>query len=305
MSVNAKVHKSQDPDKITVESGGEIEVKSGGKITVETGGTIEVNSVELDATELGVLNVVAGTVTASKAVVVDSNKDAGDFRNIDVTNLDAGASGTAGTVDVFPSTASKGKLIISANDNTGDTNVIITNAEHGQATTVTIPDSGLPTSYVAQSTNALEVDELDQLDLSLVGARKKYVKSALTIAANATANDTTIVLPARCVVTGAYIDVQTAEVTGATKTINIGIKSGDEDGYLVGIDVSSIGLKKGTLSNGAQTLGALLSVDEDGAGTLVPEGDVANGGATVVYTFGSDDFSELVANVIVEYIEIA
>ena len=54
---------------------------------------------------------------------MDANKDVGDFRNLDAVNLDAGASGTAGTVDVFPTTASKGKLAISCTDQTGDTTV--------------------------------------------------------------------------------------------------------------------------------------------------------------------------------------
>ena len=50
----------------------------------------------LSATETAVLDgVTAGTVTASKAVVVDANKDIGDFRNLDAVNIDAGASGSA------------------------------------------------------------------------------------------------------------------------------------------------------------------------------------------------------------------
>jgi hypothetical protein len=117
--------------------------------------------------EIAVLDgVTAGTVTASKALVVDSSKDLSALRNVTVTNLDAGASGTAGTVDVFPTTASKGKLILSATANTGDTSVTVTNAAHGQATVVTIPDGGAATSYVAQSTAALSLVEVDQLDVS-------------------------------------------------------------------------------------------------------------------------------------------
>src|SRR5688572_11986604 len=79
---------------------------------------------DISEAELAVLNAVtAGTVAASKAVVVDSNKDAGDFRNVDVTNLDAGASGTAGSVDVFPTTAAKGKLAITCTDQDTDATV--------------------------------------------------------------------------------------------------------------------------------------------------------------------------------------
>lgn len=95
----------------------------------------------LSATEAEYLDgVTAGTVTATKVVVVDSSKDIGDFRNVDCTNLDAGASGTAGTVDVFPSTASKGKLSISCTDQTGDTTVSLIAGAMAAARTITIPD---------------------------------------------------------------------------------------------------------------------------------------------------------------------
>jgi hypothetical protein len=102
-------------------------------------------------------SVTPGTVTASKAVVVDSNKDIGDFRNLDVTNLDAGLSGTAGTVDVFPSTAARGKLAIAAVDNTGNTTTTISNAAMGQASVVSIPDGGASTDtfLTAKAANAI------------------------------------------------------------------------------------------------------------------------------------------------------
>lgn len=93
-------------------------------------------------------NVTDGTVSASKAVIVDTNKDIGDFRNLDAVNIDAGASGTAGTVDVFPTTASKGKLAISCTDQTGNTTVGLVVGAMGQATTVTIPD---PLATAAQT----------------------------------------------------------------------------------------------------------------------------------------------------------
>lgn len=110
--------------------------------------------VTAEAAELNKLaGVTAGTVTASKAVVVDANKDIGDFRNLDVTNLDAGASGTAGTVDVFPTTASKGKLIISAQDATGNTNTTIRNAASmAQATVYTLRDPVAATAAIPAGT---------------------------------------------------------------------------------------------------------------------------------------------------------
>lgn len=147
--------------------------------------------------------------------------------------------------------------------------------------------------------------ELNVLDLSSAGAIKKYAVAPLTIVAAATAQDTAIVLPAKCVITNVFVDVTTQEATGATKTVDIGISGGDENGLLDGVSVASAGIIKGTLASTGQTLGALLRTDEDGSGALVPEPDVSSGGETICYTLGSDDFAELVANVIVEYIEIA
>jgi hypothetical protein len=107
-------------------------------------------------------NITPGTVAASKAVVVNSSKDAGDFRNLDAVNIDAGASGTAGTVDVFPSTASKGKIVVQCADNTTDHNLILTNAPvDGANKTATIPAL---TGYVGVSTAALTLAEMDLLD---------------------------------------------------------------------------------------------------------------------------------------------
>lgn len=64
------------------------------------------------------------------------------------TNIDAGASGTAGSVDVFPATASRGKLSIVAANSAGNTTTEITNASQAGARTYTIPDAGASTNFV-------------------------------------------------------------------------------------------------------------------------------------------------------------
>ena len=114
---------------------------------------------------------LAGTVVASKTVVVDANKDIGDFRNVDVVNLDVGASGTAGTVDIFPSTASKGKLTIAVGDQTADTTVSLSVLEMGQATTVAIPDPGAASGYVVMTSAALALAEADVLQGATAGTQ--------------------------------------------------------------------------------------------------------------------------------------
>jgi hypothetical protein len=113
----------------------------------------QVNGSDYSATELNTAlgggdPGTAGTVTASKVVIVDSNKDISVFRNVGVVNLDAGSSGVVGTVDVFPTTASKGKLQIAAADSAGNTTTTITNASQAAARTYTVPDAGTNASFV-------------------------------------------------------------------------------------------------------------------------------------------------------------
>jgi hypothetical protein len=106
-------------------------------------------SMTCTAAELNILDAVtAGAVSAGLGVVVDSNKDIGDFRNLDAVNIDAGVSGTAGTVDVFPTTASKGKLAVTAADSAGDTTTTLVNASQAGARTYTVPDAGANAEFV-------------------------------------------------------------------------------------------------------------------------------------------------------------
>lgn len=98
---------------------------------------------DLSPAELDFIDgVPAGTVTASKAAVVDANKDIGDFRNLSGTNLKAGKDAVAGTVTIFPTTTAKGKAVWDVADQTGDTQVTHRTAEMGQATVITTPDPG-------------------------------------------------------------------------------------------------------------------------------------------------------------------
>lgn len=59
---------------------------------------------------------------------------------LDFTLLNLGASGTAGTLNIFPATASKGNLKFVATNNTGNTITTITNAAMGQASIISVPD---------------------------------------------------------------------------------------------------------------------------------------------------------------------
>lgn len=153
--------------------------------------------------------------------------------------------------------------------------------------------------------------EINTLDLSVVGAISKVVKANM-VAADFSDNsevDTGITLPAKAVVKNVFVYVNTAETTATTKTIDVGTDStdsGDADGYIDAGSVAATGFVKPTLLNTGQTLGALLRVDEDGAGALVPEVDVASGGKKVTVTAGdASGFTEADFDIYVEYVEVA
>ena len=70
--------------------------------TAITGTSFVIGSADISEAELETIDgITAGTVAASKAVVVDSNKDIGSFRNITLTGeLDAGSLDISGNADI-------------------------------------------------------------------------------------------------------------------------------------------------------------------------------------------------------------
>lgn len=173
---------------------------------------VNANTGDLSAEELGVMDgVTPGTVEASKAVVVDEDKDAGAFRNLGAVNIDAGASGAAGTVDVFPATESKGKLAITCADQAGDTTVTLVVDEMAAARTVHVPDPG-KTGYVVMASAALTPAEVDVLD-------------DVTPGTNA-ASKAVVVGSDGKIGAAAFDGAITTEVEGVT-TVGVGAKAGD------------------------------------------------------------------------------
>lgn len=144
-------------------------------------------------------------------------------------------------------------------------------------------------------------------------------------------NDTGWDLPSTAIVTKVLVNVKTAEATGTTKTIDVGLLStesgGDADGFLDGIDVSTTGLKgpgvtvtetagvnETYISAVASTYGALLAdvnfeLGTDTAGdtgyvNVNEKWHINENGNSVSWTPGSADFADLVADIIIFYKEI-
>lgn len=130
-----------------------------------TTGALKLSSAQVDAlaalsaAEGGVLDgVTPGTILASKAAVVDANKDIADFRNLSGTNLKAGKDAVAGTVTIFPTTTAKGKAVFDVTDQTGDTQVTHRTAAMGQATVITTPDPGAAAASVVLTEGAQTIN---------------------------------------------------------------------------------------------------------------------------------------------------
>jgi hypothetical protein len=69
-------------------------------------------------------------------------------------SIQAGLSGDAGTLISYSATAARGSLILAAVANTGNDNVTISNAAHGQASVYSIPDGGQATAEFIISDSA-------------------------------------------------------------------------------------------------------------------------------------------------------
>ena len=141
-------------------------------------------------------------------------------------------------------------------------------------------------------------------DLSRNAADTKFVRKTAVIRCDAQTSETTtaFTFPAAAICHAVYLNVITID---ATETVDVGTAgtSNDPNGFLAAASLATAGLVKGTLASGGQTLGALMSVDESGAGVLVPEPSVAVGGDPVTYTCsaGSDT---AVFDIIIEYTEV-
>ena len=213
-----------------------------------TSASCDFNAVaSLTAAQEALLGAVAGTVTASKAVVVDANKDVGDFRDLDCTNLDAGLSGTAGTVEVFPATAAKGKFKLACADQDADTLVTLQAAGMAQASVVSIPDPGAATANVMltsapndQARVAATAAEIDAL--AAVTAGTSAASKGLVLDANGDLGAGPIILADMTPGTGAdgaeTIEHSITRVGGLYKTEILvdlaGLNSGGTAGDIIG-----------------------------------------------------------------------
>tara|TARA_B100001996_G_scaffold382539_1_gene374637 strand:- start:503 stop:1969 length:1467 start_codon:yes stop_codon:yes gene_type:complete len=119
-----------------------------------TSGSLIVGSSELTGTELGLLDgITAGTVAASKAVVVDSNKDVSGFRNVVIAG-DLTVQGTTTTVESTTVNIQNAFVFEGATDDAHETT--LTTIEPTADRTIKLPNvSGTIPVLAAESSTAI------------------------------------------------------------------------------------------------------------------------------------------------------
>lgn len=120
-----------------------------------------------DITVTAAAGTLTGTTLASN-VVSSSLTSLGVVATLNATTENLGASGTAGTLNIFPATASKGALSFVAANNAGNTTTTITNASQAGAVTYTIPDAGASANFVL-SEGAATINGVKTFGSTIVG----------------------------------------------------------------------------------------------------------------------------------------
>lgn len=159
-------------------------------VTTSQGGAFEVRSLDANGALKQVNSGISGnqTVSGNQTITGDLTVSGGD--------IDAGASGAAGTVDIFPATASTGKTQFTATANAGNTTTTITTAEQAGARTYTVPDAGGAASFV-MTAGVNTMVGANVIDHAPTGLRVYDSNSSnvITIAAGDESNDRTVSLP--------------------------------------------------------------------------------------------------------------
>ncbi len=138
----------------------------GGTLTVN-GSTLTVNGVTLDATELGRIDgLTAGTVTASKAVTVDANRDVSNLRNVSLT----------GDLTVT------GSGLVASNINNFDTAVRTNRLDQMAAPTASVSMNSQKITNLADPTSASDAATKAYVDASRLGLD---VKDSVRVATTA------------------------------------------------------------------------------------------------------------------------
>ena len=158
-----------------------------------------------------------------------------------------------------------------------------------------------PTGISTRKTFAGSTATTDKSNLS---ATTKFLSKTAVIRCDAQTSETqtNFTLPDSAIVKNVFINVITVD---ATETVDVGTQgtSNDPDGFLEGVSLATAGIVRGSLADGAVTLGALLFEITEATTAAARNDDVTAGGDPISYTCsaGSDT---AVFDIVIEYVEI-
>ena len=141
-------------------------------------------------------------------------------------------------------------------------------------------------------------------DNSRLRASTKFLNKTAVIRCDAQTAETqtNFTLPDSAIVKDVYLNVITVD---ATETADVGTQgtSNDPNGYLAAVSLATAGIVRGSLADGAVTLGALLFEIPEATTAAARNDDVTAGGDPISYTCsaGSDT---AVFDIIIEYVEV-
>ena len=175
---------------------------AGEDINLVTGQTTEIRNADVEyyrrhPAVLAVREITLPDVGANANVVMSEGAQtingAKTFNTtVNCPDINAGASGKVGTVDVFPATAAKGNLRVAAVDNGADVIVTLSNAAHAAAAVYSFRDSGAATGIVPTGTKAAAYTQTYSTAVRTVPEATATAIAAADIVAAAAATATAI-----------------------------------------------------------------------------------------------------------------
>ncbi len=203
---------------------------------------------------------------------------------VDAPVVNIGASGTAGTLNIFPTTASKGKASFTVSDASGNTTTNINVAAQTGARTYTVPDAGASASLVmtegAQTINGVKT--FGSPALGLAGVATVYIP---VISAQAGAVSVLFSAPFSGTITKIY-----ASISGAIITTDIVITpsvyhSGSGTAVTNGaVTVALSGSGVGTTGSATPTAANTFVAGDAVTATITGGVNAVNGVITLLYT---------------------
>ncbi len=192
----------------------------------------------------GVTSMVVTTLTATTGTITTLTGTTQTATTSNATTQNVGASGTAGTLNVFPATAANGILKLLAVNNSGAFNSTISNKNIGQATVYSLPDCGAGTCDLLTTAGSQSVTGQKTFTAPVLGAATATTINKVTITAPASA--ATLTIPNGVTLTGPASSGTAATLANAETFTNKTLTDFIDNGTTVSSAISATSGTTGT-----------------------------------------------------------